>query len=64
MYRWVFTLLAVIMIIARLESIPLINMKFWWIVYIFSILIYTANLVLKMKKNYKNRLRNKEIDKK
>ncbi len=59
-YRWVFTSSALVMLISRLESIPILSMKFLWIVYWFSFTCYSVFLIKRVKKNYLGRAKNKE----
>lgn len=57
-YRWVFTSIALVMLISRLEGIPILSMKFLWIVYVIVFIWYTVLLVRRVKKNYWWRLKN------
>lgn len=59
-FRWTFPLIAVVMLISRIEWIPILNMKFWWIIWAIAFIIYSVITCKRIKKEYNSKLKNKE----
>lgn len=59
-YRWGFTTVALIMLVSRLEWIPILNMRFWWIIYWLGFIVYSFYFIEWINQNYKSRIKNKE----
>jgi len=58
--RWTFPLIAIIMLISRVNWIPVLNMKFLWIAWTIVLVWYIFILYRKIDKDYKSKLKNKE----
>lgn len=58
--RWTFPLVWWFLLIARLEAIPFLNMKFLFILYFLTLIWYSIYLVCDIRKAYLKRLEKQE----